>query len=148
MVLRSSPVARCIFPAVAGLAFLAIAALASAENCVRIQVGQKISVESGALEIKFEAVTTDSRCPKGETCVWEGDAIVALVVRSGDRPATRLELHTSAKGPSVAGYLDWNIRLAALEPYPVTGRAIPPADYVATLVVGHGPGPADGLPTQ
>lgn len=121
-------------------------AAATAEYSVRIQVGQRIDVEGGALEIVFEAVTSDSRCPKGETCVWEGDANVALVVSNGERPATRLELHTSAKGPSAAGYLDWSIRLVALEPYPVTGRTIPPADYVATLLVAHGP--ADGLATQ
>ncbi len=107
---------------------------------MRIQVGQRISVEGGALEILFEAVTADSRCPKGENCAWEGDAIVALAVRSGDRPPTRLELHTSAKRPTAAAYLDWGIQLAALEPYPVTGRTIPPADYVA--IARRGPRPA------
>ena len=56
------------------------------------------------------------------------------------------ELPRLAKGPSAGAYLDWNIRLAALEPYPVTGRGIPSADYVATLVVSCGP--TDELPTQ
>ena len=32
--------------------------------------------------IGFEAVHADSRCPKGEACVWEGDAIVLITVRS------------------------------------------------------------------
>jgi hypothetical protein len=151
MMLRAHSMARCLWLAVAGLSLLVTAALAgacasqaappavaNAEDSVRIQVGQRISVEGGALEILFEAVTADSRCPKGENCAWEGDAVVALVFRSGDRPPTRLEVHTSAKGPSAVAYLNWAIRLAALEPYPVTGRTIPPADYVAILVVGRG----------
>lgn len=146
-------------PAILGIAFLVMAALAggcasqaaatahaTAEGSVRIQIGQRISVEGGALEIAFQAVTSDSRCPKGENCVWEGEAVVALAVRSGSLPEVQLELHSSAKGPSVGTYQEWNIRLSAVEPYPVTGRAIRHADYVATLVVDRGQ--SDELPTQ
>jgi hypothetical protein len=105
---------------------------------VRIQHGESLAIEGGALEITFESVASDSRCPKGEMCVSEGDAIVVLAVRATGKPAARLELHAAARGPASIGYEGWAIRLVSLEPYPVTGRAIGAAEYVATLSVTKG----------
>lgn len=109
----------------------------SSEASVRVRHGESVAVASGALEVSFDSVASDSRCPKGETCAWEGDGIVFLSVREPGRPPVRLELHTSARGPSDAGYEVWSIRLVALEPFPVTGRTIAAAEYVATLSVSR-----------
>ena len=68
----------------------------------------------------------------------EGDAVVVMAVEASGRQAARIELHTAAKLPSAVGYEDWSIRLVALEPYPVTGHAIPPTTYVATISVTRG----------
>src|SRR5262245_14867909 len=104
---------------------------------VRIGVGQ--SLTRGGLEIRFDSVASDSRCPKGETCVWEGDANVVLAVHEQGEPATPLELHTSAKGPAESTHRGWTMRLVSLEPYPRTGRAMDPAAYVATLMIARSP---------
>jgi hypothetical protein len=155
MTTRAAKDGKKVLPVFAVLALLAMAgcaggcashagaaAAAAEEESVQIRIGQRVAVEKGALEIAFEAVTTDSRCPKGETCVWEGDAVVMLAVQAAGRPVARVELHTSPRGPSAAAYEDWSLRLGALEPYPVTGRTIPPDAYVATIVVTRG-GAAD-----
>lgn len=114
------------------------AAASTSEAIVEVRHGESVAAASGALEIRFEFVASDSRCPKGETCVWEGDAIVVLSVRAPGQPPARLELHTSARGPSSVGYDGWTIGLATLEPYPVSGRTIVAAEYVATLNVTRG----------
>jgi hypothetical protein len=119
----------------------AIPATATEED-VRIQVGQTRAFEAEALEIAFDEVTSDSRCPKGETCVSEGDAVAVFAIAAAGHPPARLELHTATKMPSAVGYGDWSIRLEALEPYPVTGRTILPTAYVATISVSRG-GEAD-----
>jgi hypothetical protein len=104
-----------------------------------LSVGQSTVVDGAALEIGFQAVTSDSRCPKGEVCIWEGDATVCIWVQPAAGTKQEFVLHTSSKGPSVTDFGDWSIRLVALDPYPITGRSILQADYVVTLQVTSGP---------
>jgi hypothetical protein len=86
------------------------------------------------LEVTFDGVRADSRCPMDALCVWAGDATVA--VRLSQPPATQAEraLHTQPGG-SEAQYLAYVIKLVALAPYPRSDRQIRPDDYVATLTV-------------
>ena len=62
-----------------------------------LKPGQSASVQDGALRVRFESVINDSRCPRGVTCIWEGDAVVAVSTHRGNA-ANRHELHTS--GPA------------------------------------------------
>lgn len=100
-----------------------------------LRVGESALVESEALGLGFLGVPTDSRCPKGESCIWEGDATVRVWVQRASEARELRELHTSARGPAAASFEGWSIRLVALDPYPVTGRTVRQADYVATLQV-------------
>lgn len=139
-------VALAVLGAACGFASSAGAALSAvADENFRLQVGQSAAVEGRALEVLFEAVVTDSRCPKGEACVWEGDAIVRLSVQGVDGVEARLELHTASKGPASAGHGGWSVHLVALEPHPVTGRVIPQAAYVVTLRVVRGTTAGDAI---
>ena len=47
---------------------------------VELRAGASVRLESGEQMIVFEKVEGDSRCPKGVTCVWEGDAAVRLSI--------------------------------------------------------------------
>ena len=114
------------------------AAPTAAGTEIRLQAGQSTRVDAASLEIAFTGVAADSRCAKGETCIWEGSATVHLTVM-GAEGARELDLHTAARsGPSAAAYGEWAIHLVALEPFPVVGRGIAPDAYVATLRVAHG----------
>lgn len=110
---------------------------------IRLALGGTTTVEGGALEIAFVELVSDSRCARGETCVWEGDAVIRLAVRSG-ADAASLELHTAARGPRVAGFAGWRIELVALEPAPVAGKPATQAP-VATLAVARGGAPENAL---
>lgn len=105
---------------------------------VRLAVGQSIRVDAASFEVTFTGVAADSRCAKGETCIWEGSATVRLTVTGADG-AREMELHTTARaGPNVSAYGEWAIRLLALEPFPVAGREIAPDAYIATLHIERG----------
>ena len=105
---------------------------------IRLQAGQSTRVEAAALDIAFTGVAADSRCAKGETCIWEGSATVQLTV-TGAGGARETALHTAAmSGPSAAVYGEWTIGLVALEPFPIVGREIAPDAYVVTLSIGRG----------
>jgi hypothetical protein len=104
-----------------------------------LKVGQSSRVEAESLAIGFEAVSSDSRCPKGETCIWEGDATVRIWVQRAATAKEPRELHTASSKSAAAEYEGWSIRLVALAPYPLTGRTITQADYVVTLELTRGP---------
>lgn len=62
-------------------------------------------------------------------------------------PKQTFDLHTSAKQPSTVSHEGYELRLLRLVPYPVSGRAIPKADYRATFEVIRGSsGPVDRQP--
>jgi len=108
---------------------------------VPIELGRNFSLRPGEsapmrgeeLRVGFEGVKNDSRCPKGEQCVWAGDATVWVWLQRGSGPRGMHELH-AAEGPGqtlqVFGH---DLRLVGLAPGPVTGKAIAKGDYVLTL---------------
>lgn len=99
-----------------------------------LRVGE--SAEVGDRVVTFTAVREDSRCPTGVECLWEGDAAVELLVDEGGEP-TLIVLHTALEPQStVAAGL--RLTLERLDPQPVVGRQIPPADYEATLRIEAG----------
>jgi len=120
-----------------------------AESLARIRAGSStatiVSMENALaardedpLQIGFENVPTDSRCPTDVQCIWEGDATVRVWVQKAPRTRERLALHTSAREPRSATYQGYGIELLRLAPLPVSGRTIEQEDYEATLEVTRG----------
>jgi hypothetical protein len=113
-----------------------VAVRAAPGEAFRLEIGQSAALEEGSLEIRFEGVPSDSRCRKGEACVWAGDAVVRLSMRNAGRSET-IELHASSRGPAAVGFDDWLVELLALEPPRMAAAEQAPA-YVATLRVARG----------
>ena len=111
-----------------------------------LHVGQSATVDTLALEVEFEAVTADSRCAKGVTCVWEGDAVVRLRLQWSDAPPESVELHTTANGQGSVTVDGYDISLVALGPVPVSGHSISPSEYVVTLNASVGGETSDRAP--
>lgn len=106
-----------------------------------LRVGESVRTDDGALMIGFVGVPTDSRCPKGEQCVWAGDATVQVWVQQAGGPRLMGDLHTASnalkpeKGPVLG------LRLIRLDPHPIAGKVIAQGDYVATLSLDGGMSP-------
>jgi hypothetical protein len=105
-----------------------------------LKSGESVQTRDKALRIGFETVSADSRCPKGEMCVWAGDATVHVWLQQGSGPRQTRELHTAPGARQSARVLNVEVRLVRLEPYPVTGKPIAAPDYVATLTLNIGAG--------
>lgn len=90
------------------------------------------------LELRFDAVLADNRCPRLVACVVRGDAEVAIVAQLGPnhQPQT-VTLHTDpslAQGHAV--YEGYDISLVALEPTADRpGDTVALNAYMATLIV-------------
>ena len=98
-----------------------------------LRVGRSATVAGEGLTVSFEAVPSDSRCPTGVQCVWAGNAVVQVVL-SKDGKAFGAELNTNLE-PTSVDYLNYNVALVSLAPYPTSSGSIPQSQYRATFVV-------------
>lgn len=106
-----------------------------------IRVDETVEIDGTGLSIRLLAVLEDSRCPVDVTCVWAGDAVVALEIALGEARRA-YGLHTNpgtATGPGEADVGGYRVVVVGLEPAPLAGVPIPQARYVATLRVDAGP---------
>lgn len=126
--------------------FLATGCVAGADNTItaeigtefQLRVGQSALVSAANIEVGFTAVAADSRCGKGEVCVWEGDATVELWLRSADGAKEEFELHTNTKSPNSVIYEGLSIRLIGLFPQPLSGQVPAAENYIAMFQVTRG----------
>ncbi len=95
--------------------------------------GASFVVPGTVLEIGFQAVLGDSRCPSDVVCVWEGEGRIELGLTMGDGPTVPVELNT--RGPLSTAHGGYTITLIELAPYPVSTRPHVLAEYVAHLRV-------------
>jgi hypothetical protein len=98
-----------------------------------LRVGRSATVAGEGLTVSFQAVPSDSRCPTSVQCVWAGNAVVQVVL-SKDGKAFGAELNTGLEPRSV-DYLNYNVELVSLAPYPSSTNPIPQSQYRATFVV-------------
>ena len=131
------------------LALTLWAALAAPEDAPRprpvtlgerfaLRTGEAAAVESEKLEVRFDEVVSDSRCPKGVQCIAAGDATIRITVQKASARSSH-ELHTEGRAGQEASVDGLTIRLLGLDPYPVDGKATDPRAYLATLRVTRGP---------
>lgn len=96
--------------------------------------GEVAAITNTSLQLRFDRVSGDSRCPADAICIQGGDAIVH--VRAVDQSGSAdLELHTGDSARARATHGGMRIQLLELQPYPFSSRTIAPGDYRATLVV-------------
>jgi hypothetical protein len=129
--------ATTLLPALGCAANPSEAQAANRPDRFTLRVGESASIEGASLEVGFLEVASDSRCPKGERCVREGDATVRIWVQRGAGAKEKRDLHTSGKAPDSADDSGYEVRLLRLAPEPVSGRTIEQRDYVATLQVSR-----------
>jgi hypothetical protein len=101
----------------------------------RLKVGESARLAGEALRIAFEAVTSDSRCPKGEQCIVAGKATLRLSLQRSSPAKEECLLETPTAESEPASCSGYGVTLVGLEPYPVAGHAIAPGDYEAILRV-------------
>ncbi len=101
-----------------------------------IKVGQQAKVEATDVQVKFNGVPQDSRCPTNVNCVWAGNAQVSLEWMVDKCPTSiTLNTHATPEAGDESKVGGFRIKLIKLEPYPHTEKKISPSDYTATLLV-------------
>ena len=104
---------------------------ASLDTEVVLAIAQRAAFDQEGLEVQFVSVVDDSRCPIDTTCVWAGEAIVRLAIRSASGTVTE---HDVVEGHSTT-VDNYRVSVTQVLPKPVSTRKIAPADYRVTIKV-------------
>ena len=109
---------------------------AELDTPINLVFSKTASVEDEKILIEFAGVTEDSRCPVNVTCVWEGQATVALNISLNGKEMGSLNLTNRAghEKLAIADIEGYSIRLQNVEP-PKTKDEIEPDEYIITLIV-------------
>jgi hypothetical protein len=91
-------------------------------------------IDGTSLQVQFQSVSGDSRCPADAICITGGDAIVHVRAVEGANAGT-YELHTGDASRARVTHGRYVIALEELQPYPFSSRTIAPGEYRATLSV-------------
>jgi hypothetical protein len=104
-----------------------------------LKVGTSTSVDGEGIQVGFETVVSDSRCPKGAQCIVAGDATIRVWLARGSQARETRELKTAPPNATQAVIDPYRLTLSALTPEPTIDGTPRPSDYVATLVVARVP---------
>jgi hypothetical protein len=105
-----------------------------------LRTGESVAIEGTDFSVRFEVVASDSRCPADALCVTLGDAEAIFTVAQAGRPSVQLTLHTRPGEGQRAHVGDLTLVLTHLDPYPYSGRAVPPDEYRASVRVDRAAG--------
>jgi hypothetical protein len=127
------------------LIMMSMAACSPQPEEISIELGQEFSlmpnqsgsIESESLELRFREVINDSRCPKGVTCVWEGE-VSCLVDITYMSSTSGIVLTQRGSGQSVTSFKDYYISFQ-VQPYPEAGKDIDKEDYRLELTIDKQP---------
>jgi len=104
---------------------------------VTLAVGQRVQVDGGAREVRFDGVPHDSRCPVDVQCITAGNAVARLRLACAGGDAQTVELNTTV-GPKEATHAGYTVRLVTLRPEQTSGLRITPGEYRAVLQATQG----------
>lgn len=131
-----------------GLCILALVATASL-LCIclacglKVNLGQEFSLSIGQsaviadenLEITFEEVSEDSRCPEGAVCVWEGRVVCLMKITEGEA-LYNIELAQPGLSDEYVQetYKEYKFTFK-VEPYPEVDKEILNSEYRLLLTI-------------
>lgn len=104
---------------------------------IGLTVGGSMDVPDANLRIRFDSVTSDSRCPTDVQCIQAGSATVALTIAklTGQMTKSFASLST-APGKDTATVYSQPLRLLSVEPGRVSTAPTPMSAYRIELGVG------------
>jgi hypothetical protein len=100
-----------------------------------LPVGQTAVINGEDLSLKFERVTTDSRCAKGNTCIWAGEAKCQVQVKHNEVSSSVVFTIPGSSEGTARNFIDGYTASFNLEPYPEAGKQIAESDYALLLKI-------------
>jgi len=104
-----------------------------------LYIGQTALIEDEQIKFKFVEVVTDSRCPEGATCIWQGEVtcIVEITYFESLHRKTLTQPGLTQE-PSRDVFKEYSITFN-VQPYPELGKDIKINEYRLQLVIERNP---------
>ena len=104
----------------------------AADQAFGLQVGESVQLAGDGLQVGFDSVVSDSRCPKGVQCIRAGEAVVRLWTQrgAGSRQTFDVQLPPIQ---GMAGAAPDQVQVLRRDPAPVGERPIVASTYTLTL---------------
>ncbi len=103
-----------------------------------LNIGESIQIGDDEVLVGFAEILSDSRCPVGVWCFWEGDAAADLWVQYPGEEPQGFVLHTHGGFDQCLEIGIHTVCLEQVDPYPVYPDPIDPDSYLVTMVVYEG----------
>jgi hypothetical protein len=107
---------------------------ATLNQALSLKTGQAVRLDSENMQINFQEVTGDSRCPTGVVCIWAGQAQILVKIVNGETTYMVSLIEMGGSQPATQQFLDYKLTFD-LQPYPIAGKTVNPADYRLSLTV-------------
>lgn len=101
-----------------------VAKLLAWDEAANLRMGEAVRVAKPANTLTFLSVASDSRCPRGMTCVTQGEAYVNVALNGG--AARRVRIGVGERTPARLAFDGGVWEFTALDPYPTNSVAIDP----------------------
>ena len=88
------------------------------------------------IRLSFDSLS-DSRCPIGVVCFWEGNASFRLIVKSDSIESSSFKLNTNAKFLTDTLVNGFHYELIDVLPYPQVDKDYQLNDYILQLIISH-----------
>jgi uncharacterized Zn finger protein len=99
-----------------------------------LSIGQSAVVSGENLSVKFIDVLSDSRCPRGITCVWAGEASSLVEITYNDATYSKTLTVSGSTENTITNFANYDLRFN-IQPYPEAGKQIAKKDYRLQLVI-------------
>ena len=110
------------------------------DKIISIGFRSPISNINQDLWISFDSLITDSRCPTGVNCYWEGNAEISLRLFNNEFSAI-FNLNTNSRFVKDTTINNYDISLIELSPYPNIDCQFNEDDYSAKLIISKSTAP-------
>jgi hypothetical protein len=120
-----------VFPACSGPAQISV----PPGQSVNLALGHEAVITGEPLIIRFAEVISDSRCPTGATCIWQGQVSARLDITYQDNKTSMVLTQPGLTSePAMADFNDYQFQFE-VQPYPEVGKQISKGDYRLELTV-------------
>lgn len=103
----------------------------------KVLIGDTATLPDGST-ITLTHIGTDSRCPKGTTCIWAGEVEFHISIKHNEkqeRKELKMGATTTNKNPEVLKTENYTVVVTDITPAPEVGKEIEAKDYKLHFVV-------------
>jgi hypothetical protein len=106
-------------------------------DTIRLEYGQWYRYCALGMEVQFDSLLSEGRCPLGVECFWEGNAEVRLQLEFDQANGYTFTLNTHGSYRTDTVIQGIRIQLVDLIPYPVYEVEVNPEDYAILAMISE-----------